>query len=79
MDNLTQPGNSSYGSFEKILLQIRKFKSHLFAVGEHVTIERLYHGGYMTDSNRSTFVPACGHMGRLGTIPAPVLQQICMV
>ena len=58
MDNLTQPGNSSYDSFEKIL---QKFKSHLFAVGEHVTIERLYHSGYMTDSNRATFVPACGH------------------
>jgi hypothetical protein len=48
----------TYDSFEKT---IRNFKSHLLAEGEHVTIGRLHHGGYMTNSNRSAFVPACGH------------------
>lgn len=50
MDNPTRPGNSSHDSFEKIILQVRKIKSHMFREAEPVKIEDLHHGGKMTES-----------------------------
>jgi hypothetical protein len=51
MDNLmAYPGNSSHDSFEKIILQVRKIKSLIFAEDEPVTIARLHHDGKMTET-----------------------------
>ncbi|KAE8144254.1 hypothetical protein BDV25DRAFT_145818 [Aspergillus avenaceus] len=50
MDNPIQPGNSSHDSLEKIILQVRKIKSLMFAEAECVTIAKLHHGGMMTES-----------------------------
>lgn len=54
IENPTIPGNTSWDSFEKLMVQIRKIRSCTFSEGERATIGDLHHGGFMTNNYYTT-------------------------